>query len=266
MKKELEVKKETALAPMPFDLNELAADAELGGKVALADISLPYIYALQSNSPQTNPDSEKYIEGAVAGMILISSLDKAYEGRTKGLKIVPCFFESKINEWIPREIGGGLVGTYEPDDPIMNSTKLNAKGIPCLPNGHMMVPTAYHYVLVQLPDTGSWIQAIIPMKSTGLKKSRKLNSVISTTNIPGTNKRAPRFLYSWMLNTVKEQKDVNIWSNFEFTQSDMVSSEVYAAAKQYAIVAGKGILRKAAEESKHEGTDTVASENDLEVL
>lgn len=266
MNKELEMKSDVALGTMPFNIEEMSADAELGGKIALADISIPYIYALQANSPQVSVDSEKYIDGALPGMFLVTSLDKVYDGRNKGLKIVPCFFETKINEWIPREAGGGLVGSYESDNPIMNNTKLNDKGIPCLPNGHLMVQTAYHYVLVQLPDTGSWVQAIIPLKSTGLKKSRKLNSTISTTNIPGTNKRAPRFLYSWTLTTVKEQKDINIWSNFEFTQGDMVTSEAYAAAKQYAIVAAKGILRKVGEESKHADTDTVVSENDLQVL
>lgn len=267
MTNEIALKSDVALGLMPMDINEMMADAELGGKVSLADISIPYIYALQSNSPQVNPDSEKFIEGATPGMLLVTSLDSVFDGRKIGLPIVPCYFEAKINEWIPREQGGGLVNSYEPDSNIMDGAKPNDKGIPCLPNGHLLVQTAYHYVLFKNPLTGNWTQAIIPMKSTGLKKSRKLNSVINTTFIPGTTKKAPRFLYTWNLTTVKEQKDVNIWSNLEFTQLDMVNAEAYAAAKQYAIVAAKGILRKATDESKHADADPVGiTENDAIIM
>lgn len=252
MTKELELKSETALATMPMSIAELEGDADLGGKVSLADISIPYVYALQSNSPQVNPDSEKFIEGAMPGQLLVTAIDAVFDGRTKGLRIIPCYFESKINEWIPREQGGGLVGSYEPGDPIMNGATPNDKGIPALPNGHLLVQTHYQYVLLYNPNSSSWVQAIIPIKSTGLKKSRKLNSTIATTVIPNTTKKAPRFLYEWVLKTVKEQKDVNIWSNLDFTQGPMVSRECYDASKQYALIAAKGILRKNNEESKAE--------------
>jgi hypothetical protein len=244
-----------ALAEIPFSIEDMEADAKLGGQLELADISIPYLYILQSNSPQTNLDHPKYIQGATAGMLYLTNLEKVYDGRTKGLQIVPCYYERLVTEWLPREAGGGLVASHEPEADILKNARPDEKNRPTLPNGHQLVETAYHYVLVQDPVSGTWYQAIAPFKSTALRASRRMNSTISTTTIPGTNKKAPRFLYKWLMNSVKEQKDDYVWSAPKLTQLDMVSADVYSAAKNYAIVAAKGLLRRVAIEAEMETTD-----------
>src|SRR5262245_9849572 len=255
--KALALKSETSLANMPISLEDLKKDAELGGQIGLKDIAIPFLYVLQTNSPQCNPDHEKYVEGAKAGMYLLTVVDKVFDGRDKGILLVPCYYERKIMEWIAREEGGGLVGSYEAEHPIMRDAKPNDKGQMILPNGHMLMDTAYHYVLVYDETDKTWTQAIFPMKSTALKVSRKLNSIIKKTLIPGTQNRAPRFLYSFNFKTVKESKDTNVWSSPTFEQYGIVSREVYDNAKAYAQIAGQNLLARAPESAENVDSEVI---------
>lgn len=246
----LALKSQTAL--MPVDMEELIADGEqLGGELGLKDISIPFLYVLQTNSPQCNPESEKYIENARAGMLYLTVIERVFEGREEGIQIVPCYYERKIMEWIRREEGGGLVNSYPAEDPIMSQAKPNEKNQMILPNGHMLMDTAYHYCLAHDASDSTWTQCIMPLKSTALKVSRKLNSIVKKSVIPGTTNRAPRFLYAYNLTTVKEQKDTNIWSSPRFVQSNIVGKEVYDAAKAYSIIAGQNLLSRSPEPVEH---------------
>lgn len=265
MTKEVALEQPGALAPMPFSVEDMAADANLGGKVGLADIAVPYLYILQSNSPQCNPDHPKHIEGAQSGMLYLSNIEKVFDGRKEGLIIVPCYYERLVNEWMPRSSGGGLVGSHDPEAEFLKAAKYvesEGKQILTLPNGHQIIDTAYHYVLAQDPVSKVWHQAIAPFKSTALKASRRMNSTISTTNIPGTDKRAPRFLYQWRLTTVKEQKDAYVYSSPKLEQLDMVTADVYNAAKQYAMIAAKGVLRRITVEAEQDdGESSIARQS-----
>ena len=254
MNNEITLKSENALAEVPFDIEDMAGDAELGGKVTLKDIAVPYLYVLQSNSPQTNADHSKYITGAASGMWYMTNLELIFDGREKGLEFIPCFFESLVTEWTPREQGGGLIASHDPGAPILNSAKPNERGQLFLPNGHQLIDTAYHYILAKRPDNGSWTQVIMPMKSTALKVSRRMNSTIQTTMIPNTNKMAPRWLYKWHALTTRETKDQYVFSSPKFSQLGMVTANEYNAAKQYALIASKGLLRRVALESAAEET------------
>lgn len=259
MTKELALEQPGALAPMPFSIDELSEDAGLGGKTTLADIAVPYLYILQTNSPQVNPDHAKYVPDAKSGMLYLSNLEKVFDGRNTGLIIVPCYYERLVTEWLPRNAGGGLVASHDPEAEILKHAKTvesEGKSIQVLPNGHQIIETAYHYVLVQDPESKVWYQAIAPFKSTALKASRRMNSTLSTTMIPNTDKRAPRWLYKWKLTSIKEQKDDYVWSSPKLEQlSEMVTADVYRAAKDYALVSAKGLLRRVAVEAEQEEAD-----------
>lgn len=254
MTNEITLKSENALAEVPMSIEDMAGDAELGGKVTLKDIAVPYLYVLQANSPQVNADHSKYIKGAAAGMWYMTNLELVFDGREVGLDFIPCYFESLVTEWTPREQGGGLVASHDPGAEILNLAKPNERGQLFLPNGHQLIDTAYHYVLARRPDNMSWTQCIMPMKSTALKVSRRMNSTIQTTMIPGTNKMAPRWLYKWHAITTRETKDQYVFSSPKFSQGDIVTSNEYNAAKQYAMIAAKGLLRRVAMEAAAEET------------
>ena len=254
--KKIEKDKQIAMAPMPgalanigVNLEDLKRDAKLGGELGMTDISVPYLGVLQSNSPQVNPDHDKYIEGATAAMFYLTVIEKVFEGRKEGLRMVPCYYERMLNEWVDRDSGGGLIRSYPMGDAIMDKAKPDDKNRLRLPNGHLIVDTAYHYVLVEDPATKIWHQTIMPCKSTFLKKSRRFNSEISTTKVPGTDVRAPRFLYIYRCRTVKEQKDDNVWSVPDWVKEDMVDAGLYQQAKLFAQVAAEATLRKPTAES-----------------
>jgi len=262
---EITLEQPGALAEVPMSVEELTRDEQLGGKLGLQDIAVPYLYVLQTNSPQCNPDHSKYVSGATPGMLYLSNMEKVYDGRERGLVVVPCYYERLVTEWVPRSAGGGLIASHDPDAEVVSKgvwREVDGKKTLMLPNGHQLVETAYHYMLVNLPDVKTWVQCIAPFKSTALKVSRRMNSAISTTMIPGTDRKAPRFLYKWQMTTVKEQQDTYVWSSPRLEQLGMVSADVYAAAKAYALIAAKGVLRRAIVESEQESGGNAVNAED----
>lgn len=238
------------------DMEELLRDSGAGiDSMGMDDVAVPYLYVLQTNSPQVNPDSDSYIEGAKAGMFYNNVSGEIYDGRTDGLKIIPCAYERKYVEWVPRDSGGGYVADHDIESGILSETTPNEKGIPCLKNGNLIVETAYHYVYFLNPKDNQWDQIIIPMKSTFLKKSRRWNKTLMATLIPGTSARAPRWLYPYQIKTAKESKNDQTWSNVELTRLDeMVTADQYHAAKAFAELFSTGAIVKARE------TDTGVSD------
>lgn len=248
---EVATAKQSAQLPAGMtDMEELLRDAGSGVEnMSMDDMAVPYLYILQANSPQVNEDADTYIKGAKAGMFFNNVSNEIYDGRETGLNVIPCAYERKYVEWIDRdEGGGGYVADHDIDSGILSETTPNAKGVPILKNGHLIIETAYHYVYFKNPLTGIWEEIIIPMKSTMLKKSRRWNKTLMATLIPGTQVRAPRWLYPYQLKTVKETKNGNTWSNFDITRlEDMVNADQYRSAKKFAELMASGLLVKAKE-------------------
>lgn len=265
--------KESAQLPAGMSMEDLLADSGAGvDNMGMDDVAVPYLYVLQTNSPQVNPDSDSHIEGAMAGMFYNNVSGEVYDGRKEGLTVIPCAYERKYVEWIPRDSGGGYVADHDIESGILSETTPNEKGIPCLRNGNLIVETAYHYVYFLNPKDGQWDQIIIPMKSTFLKKSRRWNKTLMSTLIPGTANRAPRWLYPYQLKTVKESKNDQTWSNVDITRlENMVTSDQYLAAKAFAKLMEEGLVVKAKEtdtgnlnQSSGEGREQSAGEKDLD--
>lgn len=250
-KKEAEVAtaKESAQLPAGMSMEDILRDSGAGvDNMGMDDVAVPYLYVLQTNSPQVNPDADAYVEGAKAGMFYNNVSNEIYDGRNTGLRVIPCAYERKYVEWVPRDSGGGYVADHSIESGILSETKPNEKGIPCLGNGNLIIETAYHYVYFQNPTNGIWEEIIIPMKSTMLKKSRRWNKTLMATLIPGTSSQAPRWLYPYQLKTAKETKGDNTWSNLDIERlPEMVTAEQYRAAKAFAELMASGMIVKARE-------------------
>lgn len=248
-KAEVATVKDSAQLPAGVDMEELLRDSGAGvDSMGMDDVAVPYLYVLQSNSPQVNPDADDYIEGAKPGMFYNNVSNEIYDGRTEGLIVIPCAYERKYVEWVPRDSGGGYVADHDIGSNILSECTPNEKGIPCLKNGNLIVETAYHYVYFKNPNDGQWDQIIIPMKSTFLKKSRRWNKTLMATLIPGTTNRAPRWLYPYRIKTVKESKGDQTWSNVDLERlPEMVTADQYRAAKAFAELFTSGAIVKARE-------------------
>ncbi len=257
---EVQVKKTEVVESSYMD--QILADSGAGvSNMGMDDVAVPYLYVLQTNSPQCNEDHALYIKGARAGMFYNNVSGEVYDGRDVGLTIIPCAYERKYVEWVSRDAGGGYVADHDIDSGILAECTPDDKGRPILGNKNLIVETAYHYVYFKNPNTEGWEQIIIPMKSTFLKKSRRWNKTLMSTMIPGSGKMAPRWLYPYQLKTVKETKDTNTWSNIDITKHDnVVTQDQYLAAKAFAELMAKGLITRGPEANV--GGEDVAGRNE----
>lgn len=174
---------------MPSELAEqFLQDAGQGlEKATSQDYALPFLYLLQKMSPQVDKDSEKYIDGAEAGMFLNTVTGELFDE----LLVVPVDFEKVFIEWIPRDQGGGFVAQYKNRNQAETDKREETQ----------IVDTANHYVLFQ-DSNGDWQPGILSMTSTKLKASRNWLSKISMVQITGQGGRkvvAPSFSRKYLV-------------------------------------------------------------------
>ena len=227
----------TDLVTTEDDAFELAAmlDQDVGAgneNLTTSDIAIPYIGILQALSPQCTKGAPEFIKGAEPGFFFQNVNLIVWNPEEAPLMVVPCAFDRVVNEWVPRDSGGGLVGVHSVNTPLLREARPNDKGIPTLPNGNNLIDTATHYVLYLSLVSGKFEPAVISMKSTALKKSRLWNSLLTQQTIPNSDKPAPRWLYQWEFRTALETKNDNRWFNFEIARGPLVDKETYMAAKK----------------------------------
>jgi len=168
---EVAMKKENAVA-----VNMFEADADKGSQnMTQEDLALPFLKVLGQLSPEVNKRDGKYVEGAEPGMILNTVTNEVFDG-TKGINVLPVFYERKYVEWQDRGEGKGApVAIHDASSDIMSQTTRDKSFKDRLPSGNYLENTANHYVVVlgDSPQT-----ALISMKATQLKISRKWNSIM----------------------------------------------------------------------------------------
>ena len=222
-------------------------DAGVGFEnMGVQDMALPFIAILQSGSPQVKRGEQK-IEGAAEGDIFNTVTGQVHDG-TEGIYVIPCAYKKAWVEWRPRDAGGGFVRQHD-DEFIMAQTTKDDKNKDFLPNGNVVVPTAYHYVLIVDTLTGGYTEGVISMTSTQLKKSRKWNSTMAQLKLPkqdGTMFTPPMFSHVYHLTTIPEANDVGAWSGWKIDiHSQVPSIDWYNAAKKFSADVRKGIVKEA---------------------
>lgn len=235
--------------PVGYDLQDIMADAGVGSAdMGAGDLGIPYLTLLQPGSPQVKPGHAKYIEGARVNEWFNSATNEVFPG---AIDFIPCAYERKYVQWHDQDISdGGYVKDYPIDSDIMTRTRPNAKGQPSLPDeGHdLIVETAYQYGMMFNPHSNRWDHVVMPLKSTGLKKNRRLNNLIAGATIPGTQLQAPRWLYSYSMKGVLESKGNNSWYLPEPEKNpEPVTAEAYQAGKKFNAQFQAGLVSRAAE-------------------
>lgn len=229
-------KKEPTGALVVAEMEDIfAQDQGVGLDEVVKDIALPFISVLQALSPQINKRKEQYIEGAEAGMMFNTVTSQLYDGEM-GVDMISCFYEKVVNEWIPRDSGGGYVATHAD----MDEAKANAQP------GNQLVETANYYVLVRNVETDAWEPAVLSMTSTKLKISRRWNSLMNMlkVNIKGQRVTPPLQGTIWHFTTVEQTNDKGTFFNLRVEFKSMVPNpELYASAKEFGDMAAKGLRR-----------------------
>jgi len=236
MSKEIATKKEQSLVVM----EDLEADAGQGSEmVSQEDLALPFLKVLSQLSPELES-----VEGAKAGMIFNTVTGKLYDGQ-KGVTVVPAFYERKFIEWAPRGVGNGApLNIYPATSNILEKTfKKPGDSKDYLDSGNYVEATAQHYVIVSDEEDGSH-PALISMKSTQLKKSRKWNSMVMSAkllNKEGKPFNPASFAFAYRVFTSKESNDKGTWYGWEVERVGLSDPVLYAEAKAFcqAIRAGQ---------------------------
>ena len=236
-------------APLPANMFEDDAAKGLGA-IGQEDLALPFLKILGQLSPEVNKRDGKYVEGAEPGMIFNSVSGELYDGM-KGITVVPCFYKLEYIEWKDRGEGsGGPVQIHDSSSDIMSQTKTDANYKDRLPNGNYVEKTASHFVLITNPTAAT---ALISMKSTQLKISRKWNSMMAGIKMKGKNGMftPASFSHEYRLRTVQQSNDKGTWFGWEVQKIGPVSNaELYQQAKAFAESISKGDVK-----AKHGETD-----------
>ena len=229
-------------APLPSNLFE--EDAAKGlGKIGQEDLALPFLKILGQLSPEVNKRDGKYVEGAEPGMIFNSVSGDLYDG-VKGIDVIPCFYKLEYIEWKDRGEGPGApVAIYDSSSDIMSKTKADASYKDRLPNGNYIEKTASHFVIVtgDSPST-----ALISMKSTQLKISRKWNSMMSGIKLKGKNGlyTPASFSHIYKLKTTQMSNDKGTWFGWEVSKvGPITDASIYQQAKSFSESISKGAVK-----------------------
>ena len=209
-------------------------------------LALPFLKVLGQLSPQVTQGDSQFIPEARAGMIYNTVTDELFDG-AKGITVVPCYYKLEYIEWKDREKGAvAPVNVYTSDSDIMSKTTRGDDGKDRLENGNYIEETASHYVLIVEPDKSS--TALLTMKSTQRKKSKKWNSMMMSLRQKrksgaGFFKPAP-FTQRYSLKTVLEKNNLGSWFGWEIEHVGGVDSEeVMKAAFDFYESCKKGAVR-----------------------
>ena len=237
--------------------NVFEEDAAKGlGNIGQQDLALPFLKILGQLSPEVNKRDGKYVEGAEPGMIYNSVSGDLYDG-AKGIDVIPAYYKLEYVEWKDRGEGaGGPVAVHDSSSDIMSQTKADANYKDRLPNGNYVEKTASHFVII----TGdSPTTALISMKSTQLKISRKWNSMMSGIKLKGKNGlfTPASFSHIYRLKTTQMSNDKGTWFGWDVSKAGPITDTgLYQQAKTFSDSISKGSVKAKHGEEKPKGSQS----------
>lgn len=239
-----------------FDAAMFEADAGRGMEnMGQEDLALPFLKVLSGNDPVLDENEE-----ARKGDIYNTVTGALFKGKA-GIRVVPCAYQRRFIQWAPRGSGSGApVAIYEPSDerPKTERSPDDNKDYVVGGDGDYIEETHQHFVVL-INEDGSHETALIAMKSTQLKKSRKWNSMMASRSMMGANGpfTPPRFSHIYNLKTVSEENSKGSWHGWEMSvEGPIEDAALYTRAKGFAdsITAGDVVVKHTDDEAGGEDT------------
>ena len=250
-------KKETNV--VEFDVAMLEADAGVGvADMGQDDLALPFLKILSGLDPLLDE-----LDEAKRGDLYNTVSGQIYKGK-EGVSIVPCAYQRRFIQWAPRGTGTGApiaIFDAEIDCPKVQRSKDDNKDYVVGGDGSYIEETHQHFVIIVGKD-GSAETALIAMKSTALKKSRKWNSMIASATVHGKNGpfTPPRYGFVYKARTVLEVNSKGAWHNWELSREKQIDdANLFRRAKEFAasINSGDVVVKHQSEETGNETDDNV---------
>lgn len=236
-----------------YDATDLGAGFE---DFSAGDFKMPLLQILQTNSPQVNEEKGVYIKGAKPGMILNTISNRVYDGKTKGIDVVPVHRIQQYIHWIAQKAGGGLVSIHEPTDPLIqdllrNAPKFGKILIPSTPPKEFpdeLADTRMVYCLLLGELEGSFEPVAIPMASSNIGPFQSWMTMAYNLQVPmghGMMGRPPMFSHKYTLKTEYRENTKGAWYGWlaSFAENPRLdpASQIFHEAKHLReiILAGK---------------------------
>jgi len=242
MKQEANITKRENAGALATNIFE--ADASAGSQnMTQEDLALPFLKVLGQLSPEVNKQNAKFINSAEPGMIVNSVTKELHDGK-KGIDVIPVHYERQYVEWQDRgQSGNAPVAIHKADSDILSTTTRDKSWKDRLPNGNYLENTANHFVILlgKTPST-----ALISMKATQLKISRKWNSLMMGLKLQGKNGlfTPPTYSHIYNLKTIQMTNDKGTWYGWDVTRVGPVADKgVYDQAKLFSTKVGKGEIK-----------------------
>ena len=240
-----------------LDINMFEQDAGAGlDNLGTEDMALPFLKILSRQDPVLDE-----LDNAKAGDFVNSVTNHVYSGK-EGVSVIPCAYQRVFIQWLPRGQGTGApVAIFSPTDENMPRTERNKddnKEYVVDGEGSYLEQTCQWYIKVVEKD-GSTSNALIALKSTQLKKSRKWMSMIMSRQMSGKNGRftPPMYSHIYTLKTLPEENSKGKWHGVEMSLNGQVEDLAqYKSAKSFAESVEKGDVNV-----KHTQDDDKDSEN-----
>jgi hypothetical protein len=226
-----------ALAPNVFE-----ADANAGSQnITQEDLALPFLKVLGQLSPEVNKKDSKYTVGAEPGKIYNTVTTELYDE----IDVLPVFYKRQYVEWQDRGTSmGAPVAIHEVNSGVINEATRDKMNKDRLPNGNYLENTANHFVVLLSGSTPS--TALISMKATQLKISKKWNTMMMSIKMRGKNGlfTPPTYSHIYRLKTVQQSNDKGTWYGWDVSKLDTIKDKsAYEIAKNFAERLGKGNLQ-----------------------
>ena len=229
-----------------LNLSVMEEDANSGlQNISQDDLATPRLKVLMQLSPELED-----LENAKAGMIYNTVTGDLYDG-SAGIKVLPCAYQRQYVEWADRGQGSGApINVYDSTSDILTKTTRDENNKDRLENGNYIETCGNHFILL-VEENGNATPAVITMKATQLKKSRKWNSMMLNLKLNGKNGlfTPPSYSHYYLLKTMKEGNDKGNWYGWEISRgSQLEDANLYNIAKAFAESVNKGEVKVKYEE------------------
>lgn len=186
--------------------------------VSSDDMTIPRLDVIQQLSPQIDPTSPKYIEGAKLGHVFNSLSGQLYTH----CFVVNLHFDTRYQVFKKRKFGGGFEGSFANEAEAL--AHLDSAGLPR--DQYDVSETAIHKCLL-LDDQGLPDQPVlIYMSGSKMKVSKDWNSAIRLKD-----PRADRFASVWTLSSAGEKnKQGQPYQNFKVDFAGWAGESLHEAA------------------------------------
>ena len=147
---------------------------------------------------------------------------------------------------------GAPVAIHDVNSGIINEATRDKMNKDRLPNGNYLENTANHFVVLISGSTPS--TALISMKATQLKISKKWNTMMMSIKMKGKNGlfTPPTYSHIYNLKTVQMSNDKGTWFGWDVSKVGPVADKsIYDIAKTFADRVGKGEVQ-----AKHGSEET----------